>query len=77
MKTPSKARSRYIKRIDGIPWVEQSGTPFQIACCDCGLVHTMVLVSGPKGTPIEIAAKRDPRSTGQRRRHLSKNISTP
>jgi len=63
---------RYIQRKDNEGWTVNSKVPFQISCCDCGLVHTFVLVAGKKGTPIGIAAKRDNRATGQRRRHQQK-----
>lgn len=65
------SRSRYIQRQDGEGWAVYSKVPFQITCCDCGLVHTMVLVAGRKGSPIGIAAKRDVRCTAQRRRHVT------
>ena len=62
--------SRFVQRHDNEGWEEKSKVPFQITCCDCGLVHTFVLVAGRKGTPIGIAAKRDKASTAQRRRQL-------
>jgi len=63
-------RSRYIQRHDGEGWEVKSKVPFQITCCDCGLVHTLVIVAGRKGAAIGIAAERNNRSTGQRRRQL-------
>lgn len=65
--------SRFIQRKDNEDWTVYSKVPFKIACCDCGLVHVFALVAGKKGTPISIAAQRDRRATGQRRRHLKKN----
>lgn len=65
-------RSRHIQRQDGEGWHVESRVPFQITCCDCGLVHTLVLVAGKKGAKIGIAAKRDNRCTGQRRRQMGK-----
>lgn len=64
--------SRFVQRKDNEDWEVYSKVPFKIACCDCGLVHTFALVAGKKGTPISIAAQRDRRSTGQRRRHQKK-----
>lgn len=63
------ARNRHIQRYDGEGWTVHSRTPFNISCCHCGLTHTLVLIAGPKGKPIGIAAKQEPRSTGQLRRH--------
>jgi hypothetical protein len=68
---PAK-RSRHIQRYDGEGWEVKSKVPFQITCCDCGLVHTLVIVAGREGAVIGIAAKRDNRCTGQRRRQLRK-----
>jgi hypothetical protein len=58
--------SRYIQRLDNEGWTEKSGVPFKLACCDCGLVHQVVIVAD--GEDIGIAARRDNRATGQRRR---------
>ncbi len=58
---------KYIQRIDGEGWEQKSGEIFRLACCDCGLIHDMVLYH-PKGGNIGIAAERNNRATGQRRR---------
>lgn len=63
--------SRYRQRHDCEGWAEPSGKPFKLACCDCGLVHQMVLISAD-GKPIGIAAKRDNRATAARRRGFRK-----
>ena len=68
-----KKRTKYTQRKDGEGWEEESHRVFKLACCDCGLVHDVVIVAGRKGTKIGIAAKRNPRATGQRRRHASGN----
>lgn len=63
-------RSRFIQRYDGEGWDQKDGQPFNMVCCDCGLVHTVVVMAGKekdKGL-IGFAVKRDNRSTGQRRR---------
>lgn len=48
----------------------QPGQIFKLACCDCGLVHQVVIVV--EGGEVGIAAKRDARATGQRRRKHSR-----
>ena len=44
----------------------QSNKPFNFACCDCGLVHRVVIVS-EDGKPVGFAVKRDPAATEARR----------
>lgn len=61
---------KYIQRKCGEGWTEQSGRIFRIACCDCGLVHDMVVVRG-QGKEFGIAAKRNNRATSQRRKRLA------
>lgn len=58
--------SRYTQRLDGEGWEVKSGEAFKLACCDCGLVHQVAIVS--EDGKIGIAAKRDNRATGQRRK---------
>ena len=62
--------SRYIQRKDGEGWTVQPGQVFKLACCDCGLVHQVVIVI--EDGKVGIAAKRDARATGQRRRKHSR-----
>jgi hypothetical protein len=57
---------RYITRTDGEGWSVKSKQKFRIACCDCGLVHDMVLVAG-RGV-VGIASERNNRATAARRR---------
>lgn len=61
---------KYIQRENGEGWAIKNRIPFRISCCDCGLVHNMVIVvsSKRKGTWIGIAAERNERATGQKRR---------
>jgi hypothetical protein len=59
--------SRYKQIIDGVGFAMPSGEVFRFACCDCGLVHDMVLVSEDE-KPIGVAARRSNRATAQRRR---------
>lgn len=46
----------------------KSGQIFKFACCDCGLVHDMVIVSG-KGRNVGLAMKRNKRATAAMRRY--------
>lgn len=64
---------KYKQRIDYEGFEVPSGEKYKIACCDCGLVHEFVFVS-EDGKPIGIAARRDQRATGQRRRKLSRFV---
>lgn len=61
---------KYVKREDGEGWVVKNRIPFRLGCCDCGLVHDVV-VSVPdkrKGSIVGIAAGRNERATAQKRR---------
>jgi hypothetical protein len=57
---------KYIQRHDYEGWQVKSKQKFRIACCDCGLVHDVVLVSG-RGV-VGIASARNNRATSARRR---------
>jgi len=67
--------SRYTQRKDGEGWEVKAGQAFKIACCDCGLVHQVVIVIDDG--KVGIAAKRDNRATGQRRRKSLPNKDYP
>jgi hypothetical protein len=62
----------YTQRKDGEGWEEESGKVFRLACCDCGLVHDVVIVTGEEGQKVGIAAKRNKQETEQRRDPLGK-----
>ena len=47
----------------------ESNEPFRFACCDCGLVHDMVIVA-QDGKPVGFAVKRAPEATEERRATL-------
>jgi hypothetical protein len=66
---------KYVKREDGEGWEIKNRIPFKIGCCDCGLVHNLVIVAPKmrKGAVLGIAAERNERATGQKRRHIVKN----
>lgn len=57
---------RYKQAYDG-DWIEPIKEGYKMACCDCGLVHT-VNFRIVKGV-IQIQAFRDNRATSQRRRN--------
>ena len=65
---------KYKQRIDGEGWETRNREVFKIACCDCGLVHNVVVVAPKvsKGKALGIAAERNNRATGQRRRNMNK-----
>ena len=68
---PSRTRTTYIQRQDNEGFNVPNGQPYKLACCDCGLVHQIVIHAPglPNGTPLGMAARRDNRATAQRRRH--------
>lgn len=59
--------TKYVQRKDNEGFEVPSGALYKIACCDCGLVHDFIFVS-EDGKPIGIAARRNNRATGQRRK---------
>lgn len=59
--------TKFTQRRDGEGFAVPSGAVFRLACCDCGLVHDVVLVS-EDNKPVGIAAARNHRATRQRRR---------
>lgn len=66
---------KYVQRYDEEGFEVPSGELHRIACCDCGLVHDFVFIS-EDGKPIGIAARRNNRSTSQRRRK-KQSVSVP
>ncbi len=58
---------KYIQRADGEGFTVKSGHIHRIACCDCGLVHDIVLCH-KNGGLIGMAAQRNTRATAQKRR---------
>jgi len=63
-------KTKYTQRIDGEGFDIPNRTVYKLACCDCGLVHQIVLASPGvrKGVGIGFACKRDNRATAQRRK---------
>lgn len=48
----------------------------QLACCDCGLVHTMGFTTDDRGI-LRLEFSRDNRATGQLRRGSFANLKNP
>lgn len=63
--------TKFIQREDGEGFEIPNGEIFKLACCDCGLVHNVVVAID--GDKLGLAAERNNRSTGQRRRHMEKD----
>jgi hypothetical protein len=60
------SRAKYTKLNDGEGFEVKSGEIFKLACCDCGLVHKVNIVS--QGKRIGVAMARDKRATAAKRR---------
>jgi hypothetical protein len=60
---------KYPRLIDGEGVEFKSKELWKFMCCDCGLVHNVILVAGRKGTPIGLAMARNKRATAAARRH--------
>lgn len=63
--------ARYVKRKDGEGFNIRNREVFRLGCCDCGLVHNLVVsVRGKRrGFILGIAAERNERATAAKRRH--------
>lgn len=60
---------KYPRLKDGEGVELDAGKIFRFACCDCGLVHDMVIVA--KGRKLGLAMRRNKRSTAAMRRRLA------
>lgn len=71
-------RIAYTQRTDNEGFEVPNGEIYKLACCDCGLVHQIVIVAPglKKGTPLGMAAKRDNRATAARRRRRAHTVTT-
>lgn len=58
--------SKYERLADGAGVEVTHGKMFKLACCDCGLVHKVVIVAD--GKKIGVALARDKRATAAMRR---------
>lgn len=56
---------KFIQRKDGEGFSIKNGDIHYVACCDCGLVHKMAVVS--KGDDVGLAFERDEGETNKRR----------
>lgn len=67
-------RSKYKVLIDGEGWTVSNATLFKFACCDCGLIHNVVIVAPKtrKGVELGFAVQRNKRATSQRRRWMKR-----
>ena len=61
--------------VDGIGTTVPNKERFTFRCCDCGLVHDMVLVANGGGKEIGIAVRRNKRATAQVRWHKCRPCS--
>lgn len=57
----------YQQVIDGIGFSLRSRQKFRLACCDCGLVHDVVIAVG-KGGWFGMAMRRNKKATKSRRK---------
>jgi hypothetical protein len=64
---------KYKQRMDGEGFELPLKQIYKLACCDCGLVHQVVFAV--EDGKLGMAAKRDNRATGQRRRYIKSVIS--
>jgi hypothetical protein len=58
----------YTQRFDNEGFEVPHGEIYLMACCDCGLVHDFVFISGDE-KPIGVAARRNEVETAKRRQH--------
>lgn len=67
-------RSKYKVLIDGEGETVSNKSIFKFACCDCGLIHNVVIVAPNtrKGVELGFAVQRNKRATGQRRRWMKR-----
>ena len=62
--------TRYKQRKDGEGFVVPLDQIYRLACCDCGLVHDVVLSYDPQTGELGMATRRNNRATAQRRRSI-------
>jgi len=63
-----------IEKADGwTDWIKIHDARHRIACCDCGLVHDLEFEL--QNDVLMMRARRNMRSTAQRRRHLKPSLS--
>lgn len=57
--------------VDGVGVAMKPNEVFLLACCDCGLVHDVVVATRGK-SEFGLAVRRNKRATAARRRQLAK-----
>ena len=62
--------AKYKQRKDGEGFIVPLDEVYRLACCDCGLVHDIVLSYDKETNELAMAAKRNNRATAQRRRSI-------
>ena len=62
--------TRYKQRKDCEGFVVPLDQIYRLACCDCGLVHDIVLSYDEQTGELGMAARRNNRATAQRRRSI-------
>jgi hypothetical protein len=62
--------TRYKQRQNGEGFVVPLDEVYRLACCDCGLVHDIVLCYDKETGDLGMATKRNNRATAQRRRNM-------
>lgn len=62
--------TRYKQRKDGEGFVVPLDQIYRLACCDCGLVHDIVLSYDEQTGELGMATRRNNRATSQRRRSI-------
>lgn len=65
--------SRQWKFLKDREWFTPTQRNHKMACCDCGLVHTMDFRVNRKGK-VELRASRDEKLTVSRRRSIDKSL---
>lgn len=62
-------KNKFYQVVDGVGFSMRSAQRFKLACCDCGLVHDIVIV-GRRGGHLGIAMRRNKRATAARRKTI-------
>lgn len=63
----AKGVSRYTQLVDGVGVAMPANEIFKFSCCDCGLVHDVVIAAGRR-REIGLAVRRNKRATAAKRR---------
>lgn len=62
-----KRKDKYEQVVDHVPFKVGDGETWYLACCDCGLVHTVKIATDGEGA-LKITMARHQRKTANRRR---------